>query len=127
MGSIRGQIDRVWAQVDGSINFVATNHLRIKSGLAETEEGQYIFACLGGNAFECRELGVATSLTVELLGVFNVLDAGVNAYTNGIRDAPATFGIECLAIVATDIYDPTAANRRLVYVVRPFRSEERFC
>jgi hypothetical protein len=57
--------------------------------LQQIEEGQYIFACLGGNAFECRELGVATSLTVELLGVFNVLYAVVNAYTNGPRDAPA--------------------------------------
>jgi hypothetical protein len=109
VGSSLGQIERVWAQEDGSVNFGATNHLRIKSSLAETEEGQSIFACLASDAFERRELGVATSLTVNFLGVINSLYAFVNADTNGLRNVPASFGIERLAIVLTDITGPATA------------------
>jgi hypothetical protein len=76
---------------------------------AEIEEGQYIVAFLYSDAFERRELGVGTDLTVDFLGVVNVLYAIVNADTNGPRDAPATFGIERLAIVLTDITAPATA------------------
>ncbi|MFP8871321.1 MAG: hypothetical protein VCB43_07780, partial [Myxococcota bacterium] len=80
--------------------------MRFKLRHAEIEEGQSIFASLVSDAFERRELGVGTNLTVAFLGVVNVLYALVNAYTNGPRDAPATFGIERLAIVLTDFFDP---------------------
>ncbi|MFB0978123.1 MAG: hypothetical protein QMC73_10700, partial [Myxococcota bacterium] len=56
-----------------------------------------------------RELGVATSLTVDFLAVIDSLYAVVNAYTNGLRNAPASFGIERLAIVLTDITGPATA------------------
>jgi hypothetical protein len=109
VGSKCGQIDRFWARVDGSENFVETNHLRIQVSHGEIEEGQYIFACLVRDAFKRRELGVATSLTVDFLGVIDVVYAFVNAYTNGPRNAPASFGIERLAIVLTDITGPATA------------------
>jgi len=83
--------------------------LRIQVSHGEIEEGQYIFAILVSDAFERRELGVGTSLTVNFLGVFNVLYAFVNADTNGPRNAPASFGIERLAIVLTDITGPATA------------------